>query len=222
MAYVNNLPRVFAWIAVLATLLAATAASAQVRGEALWRVDSQTLSQQVPLYDGQPSPFPIKLPPPPPEPEVAEGEEGVEPAEPQLTSQQRIAQQRAQRAASLMSRIRDILKQEEAFQPDLSGVIVEAIVSGGAGEMALVKGKWYFEGDYIQTPVVTANNLLTLMTGLESADEGLAQIVSDEVQAKLAKAGPERVLIRDISDRGIKLRLPGGHNHVISFSGSGW
>lgn len=219
MAYANNLLKVFLFMALAA--LAATHAYAQVRGEALWRAQSETPSQQVPLYDGQPSPFPIKQPPPPPEPEVVEGEEAEE-VVPQLTPEQRIAQQRTQRAASLMSRIRDILKKDEAFRPDLSGLIVEAVVSGEAGDMALIKGKWFFEGDYIQAPVATANSLMTLMAGLEGADKNLAQIVNDEVQAKLADAGPQKVLIRDISEGGVKIRMPGGHNHVISFNASRW
>lgn len=205
----------------LAMFFVAQTAHAQMRGEALWRVESEVPSQQVPLYDGQPSPFPIKEPPPPPEPEEEEVAQAEE-QEPELTPEQRLAQQRTQRAASLMSRIREILKQESAFAPDLSVVVIEAIVSGQAGDMALIRGKWFFEGDYIETPVQTANNLLTLMSGLEQADENLAEIVQEEVETKLAEAGPERVLIREIAEDGVTLRLPDGHNHVISFNSQGW
>lgn len=220
----HKTPTLFVRAIFVVTLIMATVlqtAHAQVRGEALWRVESEIPSQQVPLYDGQPSPFPVKQPPPPPEPE--EGEEVVQmEREPQLTPEQRIAQQRAQRAASLMSRIRDILKQEDAFRPDLSGVVIEAIVSGQAGDMALIKGKWFFEGDYIETPLQTANNLMTLMAGLKEADENLAGIVQEEVEDKLAEAGPGRVLVRDVNEKGITLRMPGGHNHVINFNTRGW
>lgn len=209
-------------LSVLAVLLiTASTAQAQVRGEALWRAESEAPSQQVPVYDGEPSPFPIKQPPPPPEPEESDQQADEEQA-PQLTPEQRIAQQRAERAASLMSRIRDILKADSAFKPDLSGIVIEAVVSGEAGDMALVKNKWFFEGDYIQTPVKTANSLMTLMSGLEQADENLADIVSEEVQTKLAEAGPERVLVRQIENKGMTLRLPGGHTHVISFNSQGW
>ena len=204
-------------------LVATTSTFAQVRREALWRVENSLPSQPAPLFEGQASPFPIKQPPPPPEPEVLEAPEVVTaPPEPQLTPQQRAQQRRAEQAASMMSRIRDMLNNEDGFAADFSGVVVEAIVSGASGKMALINGKWRFEGDFIQTPVQTKSNMMNLLGKLNQADENLAGIVEEEISKKRAALSPLQILIKDIQEDAVTLRVPDGGVNVISFRSEGW
>jgi len=190
-------------------------AYAQVSGEALWRVDNNKPAEPAPLYEGQPSPFPIELPP------VTIKEEAVL-NEPRLSPQQMQAQQQAREAASRMSRIRDLLKDEEAFIPDVSGINIKAIAEGPSGPMALIKRNWFFEGDTIEAPVTTATQLLDLMAGLEQIDKNLANIVSQEVQSRLESIGPRKMLIKKIKPTGVTLRRPDGQTTVISFVSQGW
>lgn len=211
----HNLKLVAALLGV-AVVLSAAAAYAQVSGEALWRVDNEQSPEPAPLYEGQPSPFPIEV-----APAVVRNVETTDPA-PILTQQEVAAQQQAREAASRMSRIRDLLKDEEAFIPDTSGVKINAIAKGQAGPMVLMKGKWFFEGDTIEAPVTTANELMDLMTGLEQIDKNLASIVSQEVQARLDSIGPRKVLIKKINDNNVVLRRPDGKTIVISFVSQGW
>ena len=195
---------------------------AQLRGEALWRVDNNRPSQPVPLYDGAPSPFPIKEPPPPPEPEEPEESEVVIEPEPRLTPAERAAQRRAERASSIMSRIRDKLTNDNAFEPDFSSLVVEAIVSGKAGETAFIKGDWKFEGDYVETTVQTKKSLMGLISKLRQANEDLADTVETEIQEKRKEIGSFNLLIKDVDSKGVTLRLPEGSSHVINFNSKGW
>ena len=206
-------------IMVFILFLTTSAVFAQMRSEALWRVENNLPSQPVPLYDGEPSPFPVRQPPPPPEPEDPEVMVNSEPV---LTPAQRAAQQRANHAASLMSRIRERLTDNKAFEPDLSSVAVEAIVSGNAGEMALIKEKWKFEGDYIKTDAQTNTRLLELQFNLQQADENLASMVQEEIRERFNKSEPYNLLIKEITPTGVTLRLPNGGSHVISFRSRGW
>lgn len=199
----------------LCIFLTSAAALAQVSGEALWRVDNKLPAEPAPLYEGQDSPFPMEEPP------VVKQTAVVEDA-PVLTQQQVQAQQQAREAASRMSRIRDLLKDEEAFIPDTSGVRISAIAKGQAGPMVLMKGNWFFEGDTIEAPVTTANELMDLMKGLEQIDKNLANIVSQEVEARLNSIGPRKVLIKKINDKEVILRRPDGKSVVISFVSQGW
>lgn len=210
-------PIKFVLISVVAfgLVLASVAAFAQVSGEALWRVDSEKPAEPAPLYEGQVSPFPIELPPVTIKEKVAENQ-------PTLSPQQMQAQQQAREAASRMSRIRDLLKDEEAFIPDVSGINIKAIAQGPSGAMALIKRNWFFEGDTIEAPVTTATQLLDLMSGLEQIDKNLANIVSAEVQARLESIGPRKMLIKKIKPTGVTLRRPDGKTIVISFVSQGW
>ena len=202
--------------------LTTSAGFAQIRSEALWRVENSTPSMPAPLYDGQPSPFPIKEPPPPPEPEEPEEPEVVVNPEPVMTPAQRAAQQRANRTASLMSRIRRMLENNEAFEPDVSAVNVEAIVSGKAGEMAFIAGEWKFKGDYIKTTVATNSRLMELLSKLQQADNNLAAMVETEILENRSETGPFNLLVKDVASRGVTLRLPDGGSHVITFNSRGW
>ena len=202
--------------------LTPSAVFAQIRSEALWRVENSLPSQAVPLYDGAPTPFPIIEPPPPPEPEEPEEPEVVIPPEPVLTPEERAAQRRAETAASLMSRIRQRLTNNNAFEPDFSSVVVDAIISGKAGEMAFIKGDWKFEGDYIETPVQTKNSLMGLLSQLQQADENLAGMVETEILEKREETGSLNLLVKDVSSKRVTLRLPDGGSHVITFNSQGW
>ena len=195
---------------------------AQVRGEALWRVDNNLPSRAVPLYDGEPSPFPIKEPPPPPEPEEPQAAEVVVNPEPVLTPAQRAAQRRAGRARSLLSRIREMLANNNAFGPDFSSVVVDAIVSGKNGGMALIKDEWRFKGDYIKTSVLNTQSLMGLLLKLQQADNNLARMVETEIRENREEIGPFNLLIKNIDPTGVTLRLPDGGSHVITFNSKGW
>ena len=92
----------FAGLLALSLVVFSAAAFAQVAGEALWRVDNEKPAEQAPLYEGQPSPFPIELPP-----VTIREEQAV--VEPTLSPQEVAAQNQAREAASRMSRIRDLL-----------------------------------------------------------------------------------------------------------------
>lgn len=210
----NSLP-LSALAGLTLVLFSAAFAQAQVAGEALWRVENLKSAEPAPLYEGQDSPFPIELPPVAPQSTVVV-------QKPMVTAQEAAAQRQAREAASRMSRIRDLLKDEEAFVPDTSGIQISAIAAGQAGAMALIKGHWFFEGDTIEAPVTTANELITLMAGLQQVDANLANIVSKEVENRLATIGPRKMLIKKIKPDGITLRLPGGKTNVISFVSKGW
>lgn len=196
-------------------------AFAQAQREALWRVESLNNSEQTPLYDGKSTPFIVRKPPPPPTPEEVAQERQAQ-AQAQLSPEELLAQERAQKAASLMSRIRDTLKEDKAFLPDLSGIVIEAIVEGQAGKMAYIKRKWFFAGDHIRTPIMTAQALLSLLVNLEELDKNLAEIVRKEVETRLSSIGPQKVLIKEINKKGITIRLPQGRTRVISFKPRGW
>ena len=205
---------VFSGLLGLMLVFASAGAWAQMSGEALWRVENEKPSEPAPLYEGQTSPFPITLPP------VTVKETPIE--VPKLSPQEQAAQKQAREAASRMSRIRDLLKDEEAFIPDVSGITIKAIAKGQQGRMALIKGQWLFEGDTIEAPVTTANELVQLLAGLEQIDTNLANIVSQEVENRLNSVGPRKVLIKKINDDSVTLRRPDGKAIVISFVSQGW
>ncbi len=60
------------------------------------------------------------------------------------------------------------------------------------------------------------------MGGLEQIDKNLANIVSQEVEARLNSIGPRKVLIKKINDQSVVLRRPDGKTVVISFVSQGW
>ena len=153
---------VFSSLLGLMLVFASAGAWAQMSGEALWRVENEKPSEPAPLYEGQTSPFPITLPP------VTVKETPIE--VPKLSPQEQAAEKQARETASRMSRIRDLLKDAEAFIPDTSGITIKAIAKGQQGRMALIKGQWLFEGDTIEAPVTTANELVQLLAGLEQMD----------------------------------------------------
>ena len=204
-------------------LLSLTAAYAQISGrEAVWRVTNTTGTEQPPLFDTQASPFPIKIKPKPEPKVVIVQPEEEAPEEPELTQEERIEQQRAQRASSLLSRIREALRDKSGFTPDFSSVSIEAIVSGPAGDMALVSGRWLLEGDHVQVPIKTSNALLQLQSNLQGVDQNLASIVQQEIEQNQASEGVRRLLVRDITQKGLSVRLQTGQTHVISFNSQGW
>lgn len=196
-------------------LVSASLAYAQVSGEALWRADNDLPAAPAPLYEGQKSPFPQEA-----APVVIREEPSVQ--VPIITPQQAESQRQAREAASRMSRIRELLKNEEAFIPDTSNIVVSAIAKGPTGSMALIKGQWMFEGDTVEAPVKTATQLMDLMQSLERADPNLAGIVSKEVEKRLASVGPRKMMIKKIKPDGIVLRRPDGKTTVISFVSQGW
>lgn len=204
-----------ALVGLALVLFSAALAQAQVAGEALWRVENAKPAEPAPLYEGQDSPFPIELPPVAPKSTVVV-------QKPTVTPQEAASQRQAREAASRMSRIRDLLKDEEAFVPDTSGIQISAIAVGEAGPMALIKGHWFFEGDTIEAPVTTANELMDLMAGLQQVDSNLANIVSKEVENRLSTIGPRKMLVKKIKPDGIVLRRSDGHTDVISFVSKGW
>ncbi len=218
MALINN--SIIAIAIFGLTILFLQPAHAQVRGEILWHVGNELESEPVPLYEGIGTVFSIRLPP---VEEVEDEEDAIVSAEENVLMMEELrAQQLVRSAASKMSRIRDLLKDEEAFIPDVSSIKISAITSGKAGPMVLINRRWFMEGDTLEAPVVTAETLVGLLSDLEMIDNNLADIVREEVESRLSSIGPRRVMIRKINNDGINLRMPSGRLGVISFVNKGW
>ncbi|MBI1363764.1 MAG: hypothetical protein GC134_07240 [Proteobacteria bacterium] len=203
------------------TILLAGAALLLAHGvwaqELLWRVTNPLEAEPPPAYAGNLSPFPIKEKPVEKiVQEVQEEEEQV--ATPELTAQQ----QKAMMAASLLAEIRNILKDDNAFVPDVSGVVVEGVMIGPRGGSILVDDEWRKIGDTVTVPVVSADKVVQLVESLEGIDANLASIVSDEVKARIAAAGPSQLKITSVGEDFVELSDDKGNPTVISFVSSGW
>jgi hypothetical protein len=61
-----------------------------------------------------------------------------------------------------------------------------------------------------------------LVESLEGIDANLASIVSDEVKARIASAGPSRLKITAVGEDFVELSDDEGSPTVISFVSSGW
>jgi hypothetical protein len=197
------------------------AASAGVWGsvraqELFWRVTNTLDAETPPAYADNLSPFPIKEKPV--ERVIREVEEEEIIATPQLTAQQ----QRAMQAATLLAEIRNILKDDNAFIPDTSGVVVEGVMIGPRGGSILVGDEWRRIGDTVTVPVISADRVVQLIELLENTDANLASIVSEEVRSRIASAGPSKLKITAVGEDFVELSDDDGNPTVISFVSSGW
>lgn len=200
-------------IAALALTLGFAAASAQAQ-EAVWRVENPEAAEVVPPYTGNLSPFPVRQKPV--EEVIAPV---VDPAEEEALS---ASQQQALQAASLLAEARETLRDPNAFRPDVSGVVVEAIVKGLKGPTILIGNEWLKKGATIQVPIVAADSVLNIVQRLEAIDPNLAAAVNGEVQERLTSAGGSELTIDSVGEDFIELVDNQGNKSVISFVKSGW
>jgi len=184
--------------------------------ELLWRVTNELEAEAPPAYAGNLSPFPIKEKP------VEQVIEDVEEEEENLSPELTANQQRAMMAASLLAEIRTILKDDNAFVPDVSGVVVEGVMIGSKGGSILVDDEWRKIGDTVFVPVVSADRVITLVESLEGINPNLASIVSDEVKARITSSGPSELKITAVGEDFVELSDGQGNPTVISFVSSGW
>lgn len=209
MAWISSILCLFVGVFMLAP------AQAQAQSvEALWRIENVLEPTVPPAYNNNISPFPIKQRP---------VERVVEPEQPEIDPQEAArAQSRALRAASLLSQIREILRNDSAFSEDVSGVKVAATSLGFNNNRALINGQWVGVGEEVRVPVVAAERVTSLLAQLEGLDSRLADIVRDGVEERLqasreatieiVRIEPERVIFKNNRDKDI----------VISFQAQDW
>lgn len=190
-----------------------TVAQAQ---EAYWRVTNGATGKPAPLYAGSASPFPIRKKPV--KQEELSDISAIERTRNDAETTRR--QQRAVMAASLLSEIRQILRDDKAFQEDTTGLQVGGISIGDGVKLALIKGDWMTIGDKITVPIRAAEKVLSLVDQLAMVDDHLAEIVRGEVQSRLSGTGPAKLKITEIKSNGVVLVSQHKHRTVISFEPS--
>lgn len=187
--------------------------------EPLWRVKNDDEGEIVPPYAGNLSPFPIKQVPINEKKRIAKKK--VKP-KPMLSPEQRSAQRRAQRSAELLASIRKAIQNKEAFSPDVSLVIVEAMLKGPSGYKILVNNQWYSVGEVIDVPVITAEAIENLVSDLSVIDNNLSQMIEEDFLDKIGDSEPFRLKIKSVDKDQVLLVSADKEQFTIPFVSSGW
>jgi hypothetical protein len=196
-------------VAALAALLAPHAAHAQE--QAYWRATNPQPAVVAPAYEGEATPFPVKLKPVEHHEDVAAQQKPEETPEP-------VAQHRqALMAASLLSEIRKNIRTTSSMKEDTSAVQVNAITRGPGGDIALIRGRWLGVGEYVTVPIIAAQKVQDLITQLDSVDHNLAGIVRKEVADRISNLGPAKLRIIAIRDSAVVVKNSKGQKTVITF-----
>lgn len=191
-------------------LLAAVPSHAR---ETLWRVESLDIEgEPAPPYVREETPFPLYEPPP--EPVVV--------VDPKLTEAQRLAQERASRAAFLLERIRTIIEERRIFMPDVSNVEVKGRLQGDQGTRILIHNQWRQEGDKIYVPAMGAQQAQSILTELKDLDPDLAKVVEGDINDRLAEAQSMELTVTKIEGESVELLDTQGESYSIFHQPSGW
>ena len=176
-----------------------------------WRVSSDvTQTVAVPDYQKQKNPFPIRI-----RPVQIKQERRSAPVETKKTLTEN--QRRSMLASEVLTDIRELLEEEDIFNPDISGAVVSALVKGTNGNIALIRNTWMGEGDAMEVPVMAKERLFELLDLLKTLDRSLHLIVEKEVDERLASAGDLSLKILRIHDTHVELEDGQGGVHVMHF-----
>ncbi len=204
-----------AWIRnslVFSCYLVATSASAS---ELLWRVDNPLKAEIMPLYEDQITPFPVQE-----APRIA-----VAPQQqltPRISEEMLIRRKRAMEAANLLSRVREILKDDKAFTPNVTSLKVEAVMESESGVMVLLNNQWRKKGETIEVPIASADEMLTLISQIGSVDENLSAAVQEEVDERMTSLGRMELEISKLEENAVIFTNQQGQEVVINFVRSHW
>lgn len=198
-------------VSLTTALLGVVLSSAAYGQEPLWRGSNPDVTDLVPAYAGNLSPFPMRkaadelLPPP-----VL--------TEPSLTE----ADHKAIEAASVLTEIRKLLKEDVAFTPDFSLIQVRAITIGPKGATALISNQWQRQGAILFVPMMQNNGIIGMLSRLQTLDPNLAGVVREEVNGRVLKQGPAAMRIAQITRQAVEVTDPEGKKHKLPFVASGW
>ena len=189
-------------------LLAVSATAATRKGIIDWRVESDLKKlERIPSYAGEKSPFPYRKEP----------VKRVKVVKKETSKELTESQQRALRAADILSDIRNILNDSDIFNADVSEISVNGIIKSKGKRTALIKNRWYKAGDVIDVPIVAKENLQELVETLRSLDESLAEVVESQVDEKIEAVHNLSLSISEINADAVHLLDDDGLVHVINF-----
>lgn len=197
---------------ILSCCLVATSASA---AELLWRVDNSLNSEVMPLYEDQITPFPVQE-----APRVVSIPQ--QQLTPRVSEEMLMRRKRAMEAANLLSRVREILKDDQAFTPNVTSLKVEAVMEADAGVMVLLNNEWRKQGETIEVPVASADEMLTLISQISSVDENLSAAVQEEVDERMTSLGRMELEIFELKENAVIFKNQQGKEVVINFVRSHW
>lgn len=183
--------------------------------ELLWRVDNEAKSEIMPLYEDQITPFPVQD-----APRIA-----ITPQQnvsPRISEEMLKRRKRAMEAANLLSRVREILKDDKAFTPNVTSLKVEAVMESETGVMVLLNNEWRKKGEIIEVPVASAQEMLTLISQIGSVDENLSSAVQEEVDERMTSLGRMQLEISELKENAVIFKNQQGKDVVINFVRSHW
>ncbi|MAF31701.1 MAG: hypothetical protein CMF60_05800 [Magnetococcales bacterium] len=175
-----------------------------------WSVESELKKLEVmPAYAGEETPFPVQE-----KPKEVVRKRVVKVDKPkELTPEQ----MRALQAADVLNEIRSVLKREEIFNADTSNLAVDAVMKVDGVKSALIKNRWYSEGETLDVPVAAKENLLSLVSNLKELDQSLAEVVEGQVNEKIRLVKNLSLRVEEIKDDAVLFIDEQKEQHVIKF-----
>jgi hypothetical protein len=178
--------------------------------EPLWWVTSEESPTVVPLYGGEPNPFPTRAEPPPPvQPKLDEEATIVGLSEDEL------------RSAALLEDIRKMLASEQILTPNIFTIKIAGYLDANRAPKVLINGRWLGVGDEVRVSVTTAQKFEEMVEELKQLDRELFRTISEDIQGKMALAENYLLTITDIRPDAVTFSDLADEKHVISYTGVG-
>lgn len=198
------------WKSASLCLLAALLSFNAQANEPLWWVTSEESPTVVPLYEGEPTPFPTRQEPVQVvQPRLEEDVVIVGPSEEEL------------RAAALVEKIRKMLEREQVLNPDIFAIKIEGYLNANNDPKVLINSRWLGVGDDVQISVTTAQKFEEMVEELKQLDKKTFLTVAADIEEKMSVAENYLLTITDIQQDVVTFRDMAGEKHVISYAGVG-
>lgn len=177
------------------SLLPLAWASAQSQ-EPEWRVTNPYPPRVIPLYNGQPNPFPYK----------------IEEAAPVIQiSDEALAAAEAERTLNkLRSNAEDAVRSGNALLPDTSKLSVGGYLKGARGEMVLMNGNWYGVGQKVRVPSIINPETIHRLESLKGVDDELMTRLATQLDQRRREEQAGNLTLHRITAKEITFKGPLG------------
>lgn len=184
----------------LCVLLLAQGANAQDK-ESAWRVINQASVTIVPNFKGEENPFPIKFAP---KVEVVE-EIDYE------------ALARAEKRASLIKELRDIIRVNDAYQASFGTRKLRGRIKGRDGEKVLIGRDWLKVGSTFEVSVGGVSDVLSKLDALKEIDPKSAAAMEKQLRTIIPSGDTIVMKIIDITTTEVLVKDSLGKDYTLQF-----
>lgn len=179
---------------IFALVVLTIASNSHAQEILLWKVENSLSPTIVPLYDGQPSPFP-KI-------EVKK----TEPVSDTLSAEAEAARKARLEA---LARAQKILNSKDAFKPELGVIQVNGVIQGVQGTRALISNQWVKVGQTMQVRAGRTPEVNNAIEMLRQYDADAANQLEEKLQQRYAENPYLTLKIKKIEPK--ELFLEGDH-----------